>query len=154
MFQLSPDTETEFEKVCAAWGHAFSLLIYQHCRFLMQWRWPTSTVGRFWMSTLRRCDSQHLRHSSGISGDSDTLEILTTTTEQHIWSSWALYLMTLKPLLMTGMHASSYNEESTFRFVALDLLKNAVVASAGVLPSCQDTGMSPILFYWFSEFWS
>ena len=26
------------------------------------------------------------------------------------------------------------------KFVALDLLKNAVVASAGILPQCQDTG--------------
>ena len=31
------------------------------------------------------------------------------------------------------------------RFVALDLLKNAIISSAGVLPMCQDTGTAIII---------
>jgi fumarate hydratase class I len=34
---------------------------------------------------------------------------------------------------------------SNDRFVALDLLKNANIAAAGVLPSCQDTGTAIVM---------
>src|SRR3989304_4177637 len=42
---------------------------------------------------------------------------------------------------IVGAPAASEND----RFVALELLKNANVAAAGVLPSCQDTGTAIVM---------
>jgi fumarate hydratase class I len=40
------------------------------------------------------------------------------------------------------------------RFVALDLLKNANIAAAGVLPMCQDTGTAIIMAYKGQQVWT
>ena len=53
----------------------------------------------------------------------------------------------LRPSHLSQLRAILDDEEASDndRFVALDLLKNAVVAAGGVLPMCQDTGTAIVL---------
>ena len=52
----------------------------------------------------------------------------------------------LRPAHLEQLRTILYDEEASRndKFVALDLLKNAVIASGGVLPMCQDTGTAII----------